>query len=214
MIHFISLKEAWLLLFRVVGFSVISLLFFASSTLHLSRGGEIQSSDFRLASPLLTYYCQTVAMTLKNNEQKILYDSPDFPFQETGADRNSQLSLTLCWWPLGCPLLCPASSITRWWEENRKNTSFNLFSNFSSLQVGECRWSKGGKPVGMFGGKYEMRGDTEQGDCSLTLHSLDLRIDDGQWQCQVSKGITLTNYAFAVSQSCYLHFLTKAEKTI
>ena len=113
MIPFISLKEAWLLLFRVVGFSVISLLFFASSTLHLSRGGEIQSSDFRLGSPLLTYYCQTVAMTLKNNEQKILYDSPDFPFQETGADRNSQLSLTLCWWPLGCPQLCPASSITR-----------------------------------------------------------------------------------------------------
>ena len=72
----------------------------------------------------------------------------------------------------------------------QKNTSFNLFSNFSSLQVGECRWSKGGKPVGMFGGKYEMRGATEQGDCSLTLHSLDLRIDDGQWQCQVSKGIT------------------------
>ena len=53
--------------------------------------------------------------------------------------------------------------------------------------MGECRWSKGGKPVGMFGGKYEMRGDTEQGDCSLTLHTLDLRIDDGQWQCQVSK---------------------------
>ena len=44
--------------------------------------------------------------------------------------------------------------------------------------------------MGMFGGKYEMRGDTEEGDCSLTLHSLDLRIDDGQWQCQVSQGIT------------------------
>ena len=39
--------------------------------------------------------------------------------------------------------------------------------------------------MGLFGGKYEMRGDTEGGDCSLTLHSLDLRIDDGQWQCQV-----------------------------
>ena len=45
--------------------------------------------------------------------------------------------------------------------------------------------------MGMFGGKYEMRGATEQGDCSLTLHSLDLRIDDGQWQCQVSKELTL-----------------------
>ena len=39
----------------------------------------------------------------------------------------------------------------------------------------------------MFGGKYEMRGATDQGDCSLTLYSLDLRIDDGQWQCQVSQ---------------------------
>ena len=53
------------------------------------------------------------------------------------------------------------------------------------LQLGECRWSKAGKPVGMFGGKYELRGDTGAGDCSLTLHTVDLRIDDGQWQCQV-----------------------------
>ena len=39
--------------------------------------------------------------------------------------------------------------------------------------------------MGMFGGKYELRGDTGAGDCSLTLHTVDLRIDDGQWQCQV-----------------------------
>ena len=53
-------------------------------------------------------------------------------------------------------------------------------------QVGECRWSKGGKPVGMWGGKYELLGDTGAGDCSLTIVATDLRIDDGQWQCQVS----------------------------
>ena len=47
--------------------------------------------------------------------------------------------------------------------------------------------------MGLFGGKYEMRGDTEGGDCSLTLHSLDLRIDDGQWQCQVCQRL-LCNY--------------------
>ena len=52
-------------------------------------------------------------------------------------------------------------------------------------KVGECRWSKAGKPVGMFDGKYEMRGDLESGDCSLTVYTVNLRIDDGQWQCQV-----------------------------
>ena len=58
----------------------------------------------------------------------------------------------------------------------------------------------------MFGGKYEMRGATDQGDCSLTLYSLDLRIDDGQWQCQV----TLTLY-FCLKRSLFA-FLTKKEK--
>ena len=53
-------------------------------------------------------------------------------------------------------------------------------------KVGECRWSKAGKPVGMFDGKYEMRGDLESGDCSLTVYTVNLRIDDGQWQCQVT----------------------------
>ena len=57
----------------------------------------------------------------------------------------------------------------------------------------------------MFGGKYEMRGATDQGDCSLTLYSLDLRIDDGQWQCQV----TLTLY-FRLKQIMFA-FLTKKE---
>ena len=40
--------------------------------------------------------------------------------------------------------------------------------------------------MGMFDGKYEMRGDMEAGDCSLTLYTVDLRIDDGAWQCQVT----------------------------
>merc|ERR550539_27115 len=38
----------------------------------------------------------------------------------------------------------------------------------------------------MFEGKYEMRGDREAGDCSLTVSSVDLKIDDGGWQCQVT----------------------------
>ncbi len=82
-----------------------------------------------------------------------------------------------------------------------KDTHFNYPS-----QVGECRWSKGGKPVGMFGGKYEMRGATDQGDCSLTLYSLDLRIDDGQWQCQVSR----RHFDF-ILLSQVMSVLTKAE---
>ena len=53
-------------------------------------------------------------------------------------------------------------------------------------KMGECRWSKAGKPVGMFDGKYEMRGNMEGGNCSLTLYTVDLRIDDGAWQCQVT----------------------------
>ena len=57
---------------------------------------------------------------------------------------------------------------------------------FVERKVGECRWSLEGKPVGMFEGKYEMRGDTERGDCSVTVSSVDLKIDDGAWQCQVT----------------------------
>ena len=57
---------------------------------------------------------------------------------------------------------------------------------FVENKAGECRWSLEGKPVGMFEGKYEMRGDREGGDCSLTVSSVDLKIDDGGWQCQVT----------------------------
>lgn len=57
---------------------------------------------------------------------------------------------------------------------------------FVENKAGECRWSLEGKPVGMFEGKYEMRGDQEGGDCSITVSSVDLKIDDGGWQCQVT----------------------------
>ena len=53
-------------------------------------------------------------------------------------------------------------------------------------KVGECRWSLECKPVGMFEGKYEMRGDKEGGDCSVTVTGVDIKIDDGSWQCQVT----------------------------
>ena len=57
---------------------------------------------------------------------------------------------------------------------------------FVENKAGECRWSLEGKPVGMFDGKYEMRGDREGGACSITVSSVDLKIDDGGWQCQVT----------------------------
>jgi hypothetical protein len=33
-------------------------------------------------------------------------------------------------------------------------------------------------------GKYEMRGG--KGDCTLTLLTVEMKIDDGIWECQVS----------------------------
>ena len=42
------------------------------------------------------------------------------------------------------------------------------------------------QPVGMFTGKYEMRGEG-RGDCSLTVLNVDLKFDDGLWECQVKK---------------------------
>ena len=121
---FYSIEASWIrlgccCLFRVVGLSVISLLF--SSTVHPSfearRGDSVLTSEVRHRSPLLTYYCQTVAMTLKNNEHGNLpergYDSSDFPFQETGADKSSLWSQTLFSWRQGCPQLCPVWLRTR-----------------------------------------------------------------------------------------------------
>ncbi len=39
------------------------------------------------------------------------------------------------------------------------------------------------QPVGMEPGKYEMRGG--RGDCTLTLLTTEMKIDDGVWECQV-----------------------------
>ena len=69
-----------------------------------------------------------------------------------------------------------------------------------SNKGGECRWQKDGKvrhsllycqllimivqPVGMYPGKYSL--SSSPGDCSLSLQEVDIRLDDGQWQCQVT----------------------------
>ena len=71
---------------------------------------------------------------------------------------------------------------------------------------GECRWQKDGKvsihhgwkvdkslpiqPVGIFPGKYTLAKPVTEGDCSLTIFSVDLKLDDGEWECQV----TSTNF--------------------
>ena len=39
------------------------------------------------------------------------------------------------------------------------------------------------QPVGMFPGKYSI--PAVKGDCSLSISNVDLRLDDGQWECQV-----------------------------
>ena len=41
------------------------------------------------------------------------------------------------------------------------------------------------QPVGLFPGKYSVA--MVKGDCSLTISNVDLKIDDGEWECQVSK---------------------------
>ena len=51
---------------------------------------------------------------------------------------------------------------------------------------GECRWERGGVPIGMFRDKYEWAGDRAQGDCSLLVRDADTEWDDGSWQCSVS----------------------------
>ena len=40
------------------------------------------------------------------------------------------------------------------------------------------------QPVGLFPGKYSVA--MVKGDCSLTISNVDLKIDDGEWECQVS----------------------------
>ena len=40
--------------------------------------------------------------------------------------------------------------------------------------------------MGLFPGKYSVA--MVKGDCSLTISNVDLKIDDGEWECQVSEG--------------------------
>ena len=40
------------------------------------------------------------------------------------------------------------------------------------------------QPVGMYPGKYSL--SPAPGDCSLTIHNVDISLDDGAWECQVT----------------------------
>ena len=40
------------------------------------------------------------------------------------------------------------------------------------------------QPVGMYPGKYSL--SPSPGDCSLTIHNVDISLDDGAWECQVT----------------------------
>ena len=60
---------------------------------------------------------------------------------------------------------------------------------------GECRWEKDGVPVGLYPGKYEMRGQAagvqpnggpNSGDCGLDILGASIEYDNGVWQCQVT----------------------------
>ena len=68
---------------------------------------------------------------------------------------------------------------------------------------GECRWQKDGKvimnkirnhflqyiliqPVGMYPGKYSLANPGVKGDCSLSITSVAMMLDDGEWECQVT----------------------------
>jgi len=77
-----------------------------------------------------------------------------------------------------------------------------LVSNMGNK--GECRWQKNGKPVGLFPGKYSLpTSSSHLGDCSLTIASVDVRLDDGAWNCQVtSSNISLQDAL--VSRPAYL----------
>ena len=55
--------------------------------------------------------------------------------------------------------------------------------------LGQCRWEKDGKPVGMYPDKYTLPSVSivgTPGDCSLYIARVDLGIDEGLWKCQVT----------------------------
>ena len=64
---------------------------------------------------------------------------------------------------------------------------------------GECRWQKDGKPVGMHPGKYSLA--PAEGDCSLSIQDVDIRLDDGQWQCQVTATSFISQDALASTEA-------------
>jgi hypothetical protein len=51
---------------------------------------------------------------------------------------------------------------------------------------GECQWLHNGKVIGNIPRKYKFERTPNDGDCSITINDLDLKNDDGQWQCQVT----------------------------
>ena len=91
--------------------------------------------------------------------------------------------------------LSPLNGEQRWAEEPS-----SVFVNPGGSTVlscvitdkgGDCRWEKrtlGGLsvPVGIYPGKYEWAGDTEEGDCSLRIREADYHYDNGRWVCQVT----------------------------
>ena len=38
----------------------------------------------------------------------------------------------------------------------------------------------------MYPGKYSLTNPEKTGDCSLTISSVDLMLDNGEWECQVT----------------------------
>ena len=48
--------------------------------------------------------------------------------------------------------------------------------------------------MGLFPGKYSVA--MVKGDCSLTISNVDLKIDDGEWECQVRREVPRLNSAF------------------
>ena len=42
------------------------------------------------------------------------------------------------------------------------------------------------QPIGLYNGKYEWAARAGSGDCSLNLMAIDIKFDDGLWECQVT----------------------------
>ena len=42
------------------------------------------------------------------------------------------------------------------------------------------------QPIGIHNGKYEWASRPSSGDCSLKIMNVDIKFDDGAWECQVT----------------------------